>query len=65
MVIDMNDAKLETIEQMREFLAGTADISFSIPTDSDGLRGFVADVLKRCRYFKLSRGGRGVVIAYI
>lgn len=65
MVIDMNDAKLETIEQMREFLAGTADISFSIPTAPDGLRGFVADVLKRCRYFKLSRGGRGVVIAYI
>ena len=26
MVIDMNDARLETIEQIREFLAGTTDV---------------------------------------
>ena len=65
MVIDMNEAKLETIEQMRGFLAGTADITFSISKDQATLRRFVAGVLKRCRYFKLSRGARGVVIAYI
>jgi len=65
MVIDMNDARLETIEQMREFLAGTADMTFSIPTDQATLHEFVAGVLKRCRYFKLSKGPRGVAIAYI
>lgn len=65
MVIDMNEVKLETIEQMREFLAGTAEVTFSIPADQASLHGFVAGVLRRCRYFKLSRGARGVVIAYI
>ena len=65
MVIDMNEAKLESIEQMREFLAGTADITFSTTRDQATLRGFVADVLDRCRYFKLPRGSRGVVLAYI
>lgn len=65
MVIDMNEAKLETIEQMREFLAGTADITFSISRDQATLRGFVADALERCRYFKLPRGSRGVVLVYI
>jgi hypothetical protein len=35
MVIDMNDARLGTIEQIREFLAGTADMTFTIPTDQE------------------------------
>jgi hypothetical protein len=26
-VIDMNESRLETIEQIREFLAGTADVT--------------------------------------
>ncbi len=34
MVSDLNESKLETIKQIREFLAGTSDIAFSIPTDS-------------------------------
>ena len=62
MLIDMNEV---TIEQMREFLAGTADVTFSIPTDQASLHGFVAGALRPCQYFKLSRGARGVVIAYI
>jgi hypothetical protein len=65
MVIDMNDAKLETIEQIREFLAGTADATFSIPHDEARLHEFVAIVLKRCRYFKLGKRDRGVVMVYM
>ncbi len=65
MVIDMNDSKLTTIEQIREFLAGTADATFSIPSDQATLHEFVAAVLKRCRYFQLGRKDRGVVIAYM
>jgi hypothetical protein len=44
MVIDMNETRLETIEQIREFLAGTADIAFVIALFLDGfpfvIRGF-------------------------
>jgi hypothetical protein len=33
MVIDMNESRLNTIEQIREFLQGTAEVAFSTPTD--------------------------------
>ena len=65
MVIDMNEAKLETIEQIREFLAGTADVTFSIPTDESTLHSFVAAVLRRFDYFHLCKGPRGVLVAYM
>ena len=65
MVIDMNVSKLETIEQIREFLDGTAGVAFSNPTDPSALRSFVATVLKRYRYFRLSKGPRGVLFGYM
>ncbi len=65
MVIDMNEARLETIEQIREFLKGTADVAFSTPTDESRLRAFVATVLKRFGYFRLAKGQRGVLFAYM
>ena len=65
MVIDMNVSKLETIEQIREFLEGTAAVAFSNPTDTSALRTFVATVLRRYRYFRLSKGPRGVLFAYM
>ena len=65
MVIDMNDARLDTIEQIREFLAGTADENFSPPSDQAVLYGFVTTVLKRHRYFERTKGQRGVLIAYL
>ena len=42
MVIDMNVSKLETIEQIKEFLDGTAEVAFSNPTDVVTLRSFIA-----------------------
>src|SRR6202163_3096877 len=65
MVIDMNDARLETIEQIREFLAGTTDVAFGAPTDQSRLHAFVAAVLKRFRYFRLPKKQRGVLFAYL
>ena len=49
MVIDMNKTKLDTIGQVREFLQGTADVAFCIPTDQSTLRSFVAAVITRLR----------------
>jgi hypothetical protein len=65
MVIDMNDARLETIEQIREFLAGTADVAFSASTDDVRRRAFIARVLQRFRYFRRPKGQRGVLFAYL
>jgi transposase InsO family protein len=65
MVIDMNEARLGTIEQIREFLAGTADIAFSTKEDPAARHRFVAKVLNRHRYFKLRKGDRGVLFAYM
>ena len=71
MVIDMNVSKLEmrgwprAIEQIREFLEGTVAVAFSNPTDTSALRTFVATVLRRFRYFRLSKGPRGVLFAYM
>jgi len=65
MVIDMNEARLETIEQIREFLAGTADVAFTVPAEEAKLRKFVVMVLQRFRYFDLAKGQRGALFAYM
>ena len=41
----MNVSKLDTIEQIKEFLEGTAEVAFSNPTDVAALRSFIATVL--------------------
>lgn len=63
MVIDMNEARLDTIEQIREFLAGTADLACTAPTEEAKRRQFVATVLRRFRYFDLAKGHRGMLFA--
>jgi len=65
MVIDMNVAKLGTIEQIREFLAGTADLTFTVLTEEAKRRRFVVTVVRRFSYFRLKKGHRGVVFAYL
>ena len=38
MVTDLNESKLATLEQIREFLAGTSDVGFTIPAEEPRLR---------------------------
>jgi len=65
MVIDMNVSRLETVEQIREFLNGTADVAFANPADESTLRTFVTGVIRRYRYFSLTKGQRGILFAYM
>jgi hypothetical protein len=65
MTIDMNEARLSPIEQIREFLAGTADVAFTVPPEDIKRRRFIATVLKRFRDFRLSKGPRGVLFSYM
>ncbi|HWS63960.1 MAG TPA: hypothetical protein VN325_14490 [Steroidobacteraceae bacterium] len=45
----MNETKLATLEQIREFLAGTSDVTFTIPADDAQLRSFVGTVIRARR----------------
>jgi hypothetical protein len=65
MVIDMNESKLGTIEQIREFLAGTADLTFTVPAEEAKRRRFVVTVLRRFGYFRLEKAHRGLLFAYM
>jgi hypothetical protein len=65
MVIDMNVANLGTIEQIREFLGGTADLTFTVPTEEAKRRRFIVTVVRRFSYFRLKKGHRGVLFAYL
>lgn len=65
MVIDMNVSALRTLEQIREFLAGTSDVVFSVPSNELALRTFIEAVLLRFRYVELPKGQRGVLYRYM
>ena len=65
MVIDMNETKLTTIGQIREFLAGTADIHWTPEADDKARYAFIRNVLSRFNYPRLRRPDRGLIRAYL
>jgi len=65
MVIDMNDAKLVTLEQLRGFLAGTADLHLTPPADPAARYAFIKAVLKRFKYPLQNRAHRGLIRRYL
>ena len=65
MVIDMNETKLTTIGQIREFLAGTTAIEWT-PEDDDTVRyAFIGNVLSRFAYGRLARPDKGLLRTYL
>jgi len=64
MVIDMNEKKLTTLEQLRQFLVGTAGVDFQ-PGQDDTRYAHIADVLRRFQYHRLKRPDKGVVLRYL
>jgi len=65
MVIDMNESRLDSVEHIREFLAGSSVVEFSIPAEEAARHAFIERVLKRVCYFTLNKAERGVVFAYM
>ena len=65
MVIDMNDAKLVTLEQLRGFLAGSADLALTPSADPAVRYGFIKQVLKRFKYPLQSKRDRGLIRRYL
>lgn len=65
MVINMNEAQVRTVEQMREVLCGTQALQFQ-PSGEDAARyAWIAAVLRRVGYRQLKRAERGIVLAYL
>ena len=61
----MNETKLSTIEQLREFLEGTCEVQFERAAEDAERYAFIASVLRRFGYRRLSRPDKGVVFAYL
>jgi hypothetical protein len=66
MVIDMDETKLRTIGQLKEFLAATPQVVFSAVGRDDAQRyDFIGRVLARFDYPGRGKADRGVVLAYL
>jgi len=63
MVINMNEAKLTTIGQIRVFLSGTTEVAFNLP-DAERYP-FIERTLIRFSYRNLAKGDKGVVLRYM
>ena len=65
MVIDMNESRVSTIDQMRAVVAGTHALEFACCDDDAGRYAWIAGVLERIDYRGRKRAERGVVLAYL
>lgn len=65
MVIDMDEAQVRTVEQVRQVLAGTQALQFRVAQDDEGRYAWIAAVLRRLGYRQLGRADKGAVLAYL
>lgn len=67
MVINMDEAKLRTVAQLKEFLNATQEVKFTGVSGQDDQQRYehISRVLKRLSYSSLSKADRGVVLAYL
>jgi len=64
-VIDMNEKKLVTLEQLKAFLTVTTGVAFQgCGQDEDRYR-HIEDVLRRFFYPRLKKPGKGIVLRYL
>lgn len=63
MVINMEEAKLQTLEQIKAFLDGTSEVAFRVPKEERN--PFIERVLKRFGYAPHGRADKGVLLRYI
>ena len=65
MVIDMNEAQVRTLDQVRQVVAGTQALEFRGADDDEGRYAWIEQVLSRFSYRQLGRADKGVVLAYL
>jgi transposase InsO family protein len=65
MVIDMNEARVRTVGQVRQVLQVTQALVFRAAEDDEARYAWIDAVLRRLGYRQLRRAERGVVRAYL
>lgn len=65
MVIDMDTTRLETLEQVRTFLAGISDVQLHVLQRDVERRRFVERTLRWFGYLHRPRAERGLLFAYV
>lgn len=60
----MNDERIRTLEQVRRFLDGTADVEFLIDTKGNRYE-WVEETLKRFRYLERSKLEKGLLLKFL
>ena len=63
MVIDMEEARLQTVAQVKAFLDGTAEIAFRVPKAERNR--FIERVLKRLGYAPHNKADKGILLRYL
>ena len=61
----MNEARVRTLDQVREVLAGTQALEMRPVADEAGRYAWIEEVLKRFDYRCRKRSERGVVLEYL
>jgi hypothetical protein len=64
MRLKMNDEKLQTLEQVKEFIERSQQIAFRGLNTPEKYR-WMEEVLKRFRYWKLRKEGKGLIKVYL
>ena len=65
MVIDMDETRLKTVLQLQAFLAGTLEVTFTIPESDDQRYTHIVCVVRRFGYTRLKRPDKSVVLRYL
>ena len=65
MVIDMNEAQVRTLEQVRQVVAGTQALEFRGAQDDEARYAWIGQVLGRFGCRQLGRTDKGVLLAYL
>ena len=60
----MEDKGIRTIEQVRRFLEGTADVEFEIETKADRYE-WTEETLRRFRYLEPGKAEKGLLLRFL
>jgi hypothetical protein len=61
----MNESKIRTLDQVRQFLDGTRDVQFAVASDDESRYAHIAEVVGRFGYRRLGRPDKGLVLRYL
>lgn len=64
MIVKLHTQRLQTLEEVRAFLAGTLTLDFQVPARRDAY-GWIEDSLRRLRYRQLGKADKGLVRDYL